>query len=327
MSMQKPRVFVGSSVKGLDIARHARAALTHDANVELWEDALFKSTNVPVENLLRLIQEYDFALFILHPEDKATVREEQEVTVRDNVILELGLFLGKLGRSRVFFIAPQQTGGSHRDRLYLPTDLSGITPPEYDPNAPNPRSSVANSLDEFRRALKAYSTDNANSGVLIDTERDFQTRHFVGYAGHDVYDRDNRPLDTRGEGTLDILGADKAIRINRTNTEGRYEVVFRPYGRREASFRKLDDRQFRLKFKARAEGGKHELRVVVKNVDTNKWVYDEIATVQEGKEQEFEFYLTDVPASGNLVLRLDDRGIERAPSSVTISSLRLAEIP
>jgi hypothetical protein len=151
----KPRVFVGSSVKGLDIARHARAALTHDANVELWEDALFKSTNVPVENLLRLVQEYDFALFILHPEDKATIREEEEVTVRDNVILELGLFLGTLGRSHVFFIAPQQSGRSHRDRLYLPTDLSGITPPEYDPNAPNPRSSVANSLDEFRRALKA----------------------------------------------------------------------------------------------------------------------------------------------------------------------------
>ena len=323
----KPRVFVGSSIKGLDIARHARAALTHDANVELWEDALFKSTNVPVENLLRLVQEYDFALFILHPEDKATVREEEEVTVRDNVILELGLFLGKLGRSRVFFIAPHQTGRSHRDRLYLPTDLSGITPPEYDANAPNPRSSVANSLDEFRRALKAYSADNASSGILIDTELNFQGRYFRGYAGHDVYDKDNKPLDIRGEGTLDILASDKAIRINRTNTEGRYEVACRPYGRNESSFRKLADRKFHLKFKARAEGGKHELRVVVKNNDINKWVYDEIVIVQEGSEQEFEFDLTDVPASGDLVLRLDDRRIERAPSSVTISSFRLAEAP
>jgi predicted nucleotide-binding protein len=120
--MPRPRVFVGSSIKGLDIARHARAALTYDADVELWEDALFKSTNVPVENLVHLIEQYDFALFILHPEDKATIRNEDEVTVRDNVIFELGLFLAKLGRSRVFFIAPQQPDRTHRDWLYLPTD-------------------------------------------------------------------------------------------------------------------------------------------------------------------------------------------------------------
>jgi len=208
----------------------------------------------------------------------------------------------------------------------LPTDLSGITPPEYNPDAPNPRSSVAISLDDFRSALQAYSKDHANSGILIDTERDFQSRYFVGYAGHDTYDRNNNPLDMRGEGTLEILAADKAIRINRTNTEGRYEIACRPLGRRESSFRKLADRKFHLKFKARAEGGKHELRVVVKNVDTNEWCYDEVATVQEGKEQEFEFHLADVPASGNLLLRLDDRRIERAPSSVTISALRLTEI-
>jgi hypothetical protein len=327
MSMAKPLVFVGSSVKGLDIARNAQAELEHDAEVEIWTQGIFKSTNAPIEDLMDLIEKYDFALFVLHPEDKATVRGEDEVLVRDNVIFELGLFLAKLGRRRVFFIAPQQPDQTHRDRLYLPTDLRGITPKEYNPSARSVQASVATSLHEFRLALQAYSSSNANSGILIDTERNFQGRHFVGYAGHDDYDKDNKPLDTRGEGTLDILTSDKAIRINRTNIEGRYEVACRPYGRNESSFRKLADRKFHLKFKARAEGGKHELRVVVKNNDINKWVYDDIVIVQEGSEQEFEFDLTDVPASGDLLLRLDDRRIERAPSSVTISSFRLAEAP
>ena len=320
--MAKPRVFIGSSIKGLDIARHAQAELDHDADPEIWDQAIFKSTNVPIENLLRLVQEYDFALFILHPEDVATVRDEEEVTVRDNVIFELGLFLGKLGRSRVFFIAPQQADRNHRNRLYLPTDLSGITPPEYNPGARNVRASVATSLDEFRRALKAY----AGSGILIDTERDFQQHHFVVRASHDVYDKDNKPVDPKGEGRFEIVAAEKAIRIHRTNKEGRYEVEYRPHGSKEPSFRKSIDRRFHVKFKAKAEGGKHDVRVVLKNIETDKWVFNEIATVQEGKEQEFEFYLRDVPASANLLLRLDDRGIEQIPSNVTISSLRVAEI-
>ena len=322
MSMAKPHVFIGSSIKGLDIARHAQAELEHDADAEIWTHAVFKSPYTPIENLLRLIEDYDFALFILHPEDKATIRNEDEVIVRDNVIFEMGLFLAKLGRSRVFFIAPQQPDRTHRDRLYLPTDLSGITPPEYNPSARNVRASVATSLDEFRRALNAYSS----RGTIIDTERDFQPHHFVGSASYEVWDKD-KPLDTRGEGTLDVLAANKAIRINRTNYEGRYEVAYLPYDKEDwISFRKIGDRRFHVKFKARAEGGKHKIRIVLKNVKANKWLGSQTNIVEEGKEQEFEFYLTGVPASANVLVRLDDLGIERVPSSVTISSFWLREI-
>jgi hypothetical protein len=329
--MAKPRVFIGSSVKGLRIAQHAQAHLRHDADVATWEDANFRPTHTPIENLMDLLPKYDFGLFILHPEDVATVRDEEEITVRDNVIFELGLFMGKLGRSRIFFIAPQQADRSHRNWLYLPTDLAGITPPEYNPGADNVRASVATSLDEFRRVLEAYAKEldaeepETTDGILIDTERDFQPVDFVGRASFDDYDRNNNPIGPRAQGKFEIVAAEKAMRINRTNKEGRYEIEYRPHGPREASFRKSVDRRFHVNFKARAEGGRHEIRVLFKNIETNKWVWNETATVQEGNEQEFEFYLR-VPASADLLLRLDDRGIERIPSSVTISSLRVVEI-
>lgn len=60
-----------------------------------------------------------FAVVLLSPDDLGATRgEESKPRARQNVILELGYFLGKLGREKVFAL---HTGG-----LELPSDLHGV---------------------------------------------------------------------------------------------------------------------------------------------------------------------------------------------------------
>lgn len=69
----------------------------------------------------------DFGLFVLSPSDAQTIKSESKSVVRDNVIFELGLFIGKLGPERCFMIVPRNA-----EDLHLPTDLLGLTPAYFD---------------------------------------------------------------------------------------------------------------------------------------------------------------------------------------------------
>ena len=52
-------------------------------------------------------------------------RKKKQAAPRDNVIFELGLFMGALGRERTFIVKPR-----HVD-IKIPSDLLGVTFIEY----------------------------------------------------------------------------------------------------------------------------------------------------------------------------------------------------
>ena len=56
------------------------------------------------------------------------MRDTVSQVVRDNVIFEFGLFIGKLGPEPVFFVIPRG------EELHLPSDLLGLTPLTFDPH-------------------------------------------------------------------------------------------------------------------------------------------------------------------------------------------------
>ena len=80
---------------------------------------------------LREAATVDFAVLVLTPDDLVTKREKGGQQPSDNVLFELGLFMGKLGRDRTF-IVHERTG-----RLDLPTDLAGITVATFAHRADN----------------------------------------------------------------------------------------------------------------------------------------------------------------------------------------------
>lgn len=124
----KPKVFIGSSVEGLSAAYAIQQNLAHDAESTVWDQGFFELSKTTIESLDKALETMDFGIFVFSGDDITIMRGETSSAVRDNVLFEFGLFIGKLGRERVFFVIPD--GAS----IHMPTDLLGITPGKYDPN-------------------------------------------------------------------------------------------------------------------------------------------------------------------------------------------------
>lgn len=50
-----------------------------------------------IENLMKAVARFDFAILVLTPDDIVQSRSKELAGPRDNVIFELGLFMGNLG--------------------------------------------------------------------------------------------------------------------------------------------------------------------------------------------------------------------------------------
>ncbi len=125
---RKPRLFIGCSTESLSIADAINANLDHSCEVTIWRNGTFKLSNNTIDSLTEKATSIDFAIFIFSPDDLATIRNTEEKIVRDNVVFELGLFIGTLGKERCFIVKPRNTD------LHLPTDLLGITTADFEPN-------------------------------------------------------------------------------------------------------------------------------------------------------------------------------------------------
>lgn len=123
----KPRLFVGSSVESVNIAYAAQQNLHSAAEVTVWDQGIFQLSITALESLLQVLDTCDFGMFVFSPEDVVRIRGEENRAVRDNVIFELGLFVGALGRERCFILVPDNS----RD-LHVPTDLIGMTPATFE---------------------------------------------------------------------------------------------------------------------------------------------------------------------------------------------------
>ena len=90
----RPTVFIGSSSEGLDIAEAVQALLDNDCEVTVWTQGVFLLGLSNLENLTRKLGQYDFAVLVLTPDDLVKSRGVEQAAGRDNVIFELGLFMG-----------------------------------------------------------------------------------------------------------------------------------------------------------------------------------------------------------------------------------------
>jgi hypothetical protein len=113
--------FLASSTEQLTLASDiadALGKLDHRA-IRWWTS--FDPSAYNLEALEAALRQADAGIFLCIGDDTGKIRDAEVKVPRDNVILELGLFLGVLGRRRCFIVADSDTG------LRLPSDLAGIT--------------------------------------------------------------------------------------------------------------------------------------------------------------------------------------------------------
>lgn len=122
----KIRIFIISSAEALPVARAVQNAFEHDPfTTVVWTDGVFKVANYPLQDLETQIDDSDFAIAIAHADDLTESRGLDWPSPRDNVVFELGLFMGRLGRARAILMEPRE------EKVKLPSDLTGITTITY----------------------------------------------------------------------------------------------------------------------------------------------------------------------------------------------------
>lgn len=123
---EKIRVFIISSSEARSIAEQMQNAFAYDPFLtKVWTDGVFRATRYTLESLEAEVDASDFAIAVAHGDDATESRGSTWPSPRDNVIFELGLFMGRLGRARAILMEPRD------DKLKLPSDLVGITTIPY----------------------------------------------------------------------------------------------------------------------------------------------------------------------------------------------------
>ncbi len=111
------------------VAKTIQLLLDTSCEVTIWSQGVFGLSHGTLESLVGVLDDFDFAVLVLTPDDLITSRQIEGSVPRDNVLFELGLFMGSLGRTRTFIVYDRKSG------LKLPSDLAGVSAATYEPHA------------------------------------------------------------------------------------------------------------------------------------------------------------------------------------------------
>lgn len=135
-------------------------------------------------------------------------------------------------------------------------------------------------------------------------------------------------VSARALGTLSFEKG--ALNVQRTNTEGRYDIWLRTYcfENGEKPVIPQDDlidgqRKLRVSCEVKTIGGEHTLKFVFRGT-SGKWLAQKEVRVSQEQWTFINNYFL-VSAKEDFVLRIQDQSVSHAPSSIQIRNLILAE--
>jgi hypothetical protein len=272
----RPSIFIGSSKEGLLLATKIKRHLTSIASVDVWENDVFRLGAGVLESLFAKLRSADFAVLVCTPDDDAVIREKRTKSMRDNVLFELGLFMGGLGRSRAYGVVYRP------EVLKIPSDLDGITvvrtesikgrSPDFTEAAkqvgPKLSAAIRREIAESRREL-AREVDCRMLFLLRNLEDD-QYKSLPYYTGvlRSFVCHENTPEELRtgtnaweevAKYTVRVLRALNLVRLD----EG--QIAITPRGKDIVEFCKTD-REFRRRHDAAFSHPPYDPRQLTRHV-------------------------------------------------------------
>lgn len=153
--MKNAALFIGSSVEGLDVAYALQELLSFDCEPTVWTQDVFKPSRTALSDLFVRSRASDLAAFVFTADDILQLRGQMVAAPRDNVVFELGLFVGALSPDQCFIVQPS---GSE---MHLPTDLIGMTPLNYMAARKdgNLIAALGPAANQIRRHIREISVD------------------------------------------------------------------------------------------------------------------------------------------------------------------------
>jgi Predicted nucleotide-binding protein containing TIR-like domain len=166
----RPSLFIGSSSEGIAIAQAIQRNLDNSCEVEIWSQGTFGLSGGTLQSLLLVANRFDFAVLVLTPDDLVESRGICMSASRDNVLFELGLFMGSLGPERTFVVFDRSSN------LKLPSDLAGVTMATYQPHrSGNLSAALGRASSEIEQAVKrcghrVYNNPSEKNDFEISTD-------------------------------------------------------------------------------------------------------------------------------------------------------------
>lgn len=180
----KPKLFIGSSVESLGIAYAIQENLEFTTEVTVWSQGIFELSKFSLDSLLDAVEVSDFGIFVFSPDDISIIRGVEKRTIRDNVIFELGLFIGKLGKERSFIVLPR---GCEED-VAFPTDLLGLTSALFEPDRQdqNMQAALGPACAKISKAVKKQGTLQPSKDTVAINNQTEVTALNLNYSEGDI---------------------------------------------------------------------------------------------------------------------------------------------
>ncbi len=125
----KRKIFIGSSTEGSEIAKKLKEEIESEMgdwlDCDLWNGGkIFELNTSALDALMKASRKFDYGILVATKDDITKSRGKETHVPRDNVMFEMGMFLGSLGLTRAFLLVEKQSK--------LPTDYNGITVPYFE---------------------------------------------------------------------------------------------------------------------------------------------------------------------------------------------------
>lgn len=140
----KMKIFIGSSMEA-ETEMETVAIMLEELNYDVltWKDpSIFVAGDFTLDSLINISKEIDAAIFVFNGEDETWYRGESVKSVRDNVLLEYGLFTGSKGRKNVVFMC--------KNNPKIATDLLGLNYLNAEKGDYSLKRDVRNWLDKIK---------------------------------------------------------------------------------------------------------------------------------------------------------------------------------